>query len=330
MSIVGLALGGGLLWLVLQRFDIYAAWRQVAATTPHCLLLPLLISLATLPLRPWRWQLMFSGAQRPGFWVAGRAFYISLLANNLLPARGGDVLRCFLVSGDPSLHSAGRVLGTLGVEKALDGIALLSVVGLSFFFLDLAPGLERLAVISGLLLGVGVLLLVFLHRRPEVCQRIARAVCGFVRLPALGAGLESLFASLAEGLSAIRSVRRMALLMVLTAGLWALEGALVWSLAVALGVPLSLAGGTLVVAVLGLGMMAPAAPGFVGTYEFFATAALITLGAPRDSALGLTLMMHAWFLLMTTGVGLLALAGSGIGWSNVLAARATARGVPAP
>jgi hypothetical protein len=330
LSIVGLALGGGLLWLVLLRFDISAAWRQVTATTPRCLLVPLLISLATLPLRPWRWQWMFSREHRPGFWFAGRAFYISLLANNLLPARGGDVLRCFLVSGDPSLHSAGRVLGTLGVEKALDGIALLSVVVLSLFFLDLAPWLERLAAISGLLLGGGVLMLVFLHRRPDVCQRIARTVCGFARLPALGSRIESLFTSLAEGLSVIRSLRRLAMLVALTALLWALEGALVWSLAAAMGVPLSLAGGTLVVAVLGLGMMAPAAPGFVGTYEFFATATLITLGVTRDSALGLTLMMHAWFLLVTTGVGVVALAGSGIGWSGVMAVRATASGSAAP
>ncbi|MBU0638672.1 MAG: flippase-like domain-containing protein [Planctomycetes bacterium] len=309
--------------LILPKFNLPEAWRQVTALSPQRLLLPLLISLVTIPVRPLRWQWMFSREHRPSFSLATRAFYISLLVNNLLPARGGDVLRCFLVGQDPSLRNASRVLGTLGVEKALDGIALLFVVTLSLVFLDLAPWLERLAALSGLVLCGGSLMLWSLQRRPDVFRRLVLTCCRFVRKPALGKKIELLFASFAEGLSAVGSVRKMAALVVLTAVLWGLEGALVWALAAAMGVPLSLAGGALVVAVLGLGMMVPAAPGFVGTYEFFATAILTALGATPDSALALTLLMHAWFLLVTTGVGAAALAGSGIGLSRAFAARAT-------
>jgi uncharacterized membrane protein YbhN (UPF0104 family) len=158
-----------------------------------------------------------------------------------------------------------------------------------------------------------------LQSHPEVFRRFVRGCFRFIRRPALGEKVQDLSISLAEGLSAIGSLDRMLVLVAATAVVWALEAAFIWAMAAAVGVPLSIAGGALVAAVLGLGLMIPAAPGYVGTYEFFAVAVLSLFGASRESALALTLVMHAWVLLFTTGMGLAALAASGVRLSRLLA-----------
>jgi hypothetical protein len=53
-----------------------------------------------------------------------------------LPIRGGDVVRCFLIAREPSLSTAGTTLGTLGIEKIFDGLALFAVVVIGCLFLS--------------------------------------------------------------------------------------------------------------------------------------------------------------------------------------------------
>jgi len=315
--VVGLVVSAALLTLVLTRINLGDAWRHVMQLNPVKLLWPLAITLVSLPLRPWRWRLMFAPQKRPAYTVTFNAFYISMLANNVLPARGGDVLRCFLVDRRKSIRNATRVLGTLGVEKVLDGLALVAVAGTALVFWRRESWLLQLVALAAAVFGGALALLFIMQRRPEAVRRPVRAAFRVLRLAAVGDKLDALLVSLTDGLSAVRSPRRILALVALTALAWALEAAFIWSMAPALGVSLSLGAAALVVAVLGLGMMAPAAPGYVGTYEFFAVAVLSLFGVTKESALALTLVMHAWVLLVMTVVGAAALAASGLRFSGL-------------
>jgi uncharacterized membrane protein YbhN (UPF0104 family) len=64
--------------------------------------------------------------------------------------------------------------------------------------------------------------------------------------------------------------------------------------------------------------MIPAAPGYIGTYEVFTISALGLFGATREEALALALVMHAWVLVVTTGLGVASLGSSGLGFSRLV------------
>ena len=65
-------------------------------------------------------------------------------------------------------------------------------------------------------------------------------------------------------------------------------------------------------AILGLGLMIPAAPGGLGTYELFGTEAFKLAGIAASTALALTVVIHAWVFVANIGVGICLLAIKGI------------------
>jgi hypothetical protein len=73
--------------------------------------------------------------------------------------------------------------------------------------------------------------------------------------------------------------------------------------------------------ILGLGLMIPAAPGYIGTYEFFSVAALSLFGVEKENAFAFTLLLHGWVFLTVTGLGLVSLTISGIHISDLAGLR---------
>ena len=120
--LLGLLIGLGLLVIVLSQLNLKQAWQTLIQLDGRKLWFPLLITVGSQPLRPWRWQTIFPKESRPRFWSCFSVLAVGLMSNNFLPGRGGDLLRCFLVRREVSLAGASLVLATLGLEKVLDGM----------------------------------------------------------------------------------------------------------------------------------------------------------------------------------------------------------------
>jgi uncharacterized protein (TIRG00374 family) len=133
-----------------------------------------------------------------------------------------------------------------------------------------------------------------------------------VRLSSFEEKFDGLLTSFADGLSAVSSAGQMLTLLLMTAAIWTTEAGLIWGLARALGLAVSLKSSVVASAVLGLGLMIPAAPGGLGTYELFGTEAFKLAGIAASSALALTIVIHAWVFLANIVVGIFLLAVKGI------------------
>jgi uncharacterized membrane protein YbhN (UPF0104 family) len=107
----------------------------------------------------------------------------------------------------------------------------------------------------------------------------------------------------ASGLQVVTSISRLCLLAGCTGVIWLFEGLVIWGLAQALGVGLSFAGCVLVGAVMGLSRAIPAAPGHIGSYEFFMVTATGLLGVTAEQGLALGLVTHAGVLLFAIAFG---------------------------
>jgi uncharacterized protein (TIRG00374 family) len=315
--VFGLLIGLGLLIVVLSQLSLKQAWQNLAQLDGRRLLLPLLVTLVCQPFRPWRWQVIFPKEVRPGFWSCFSVLTIGLMTNNFLPGRGGDLLRCFLIRRKVSLAGASLVLATLGLEKVLDGVALLAVVLFSFWFFSPPQWLRQLELASGLIFTGALATLLLLRYRTSWFLAMMRSLFRKVNLEALGEKVGNIFAKFGEGLSILSSLQQTARAFGLTIMVWAAEAVLIWGLAWSLQISLSLPAAMVVSAFLGLGgMILPATPGSIGTYEFFSITALKLFGISSESALALTLVMHAWSFIATTLLGLIGLWMSGMSFSQ--------------
>ena len=304
---LGLLISLCFLVLLFRHVDLDQSWKDLAGVHVRLLLVPLLVTFVSTPLRPWRWQEIFPSTMRPGFIPCFGILSVGNMTNNLLPARGGDLLRCFLIQNKHSLSGASTALATLALEKVLDGLALLVIVLLSCCFFSPPQWLWKLGFLSGIVFVGALMMLVLLRYRTVWFLARVRSLFRVIRLVALGEKIAVLSEGFAEGLSAVTSPSHMTKLVLLTILVWVGDAALIWGIALVLDLSLSLPSAVFVSAVLGLGLMIPAAPGFIGTYEFFSVAALRASGIGSESALALAVVMHAWVFLATIILGFIGL-----------------------
>ncbi len=311
---LGVAVALAFAYLTVRQLDWPAmrdAWR---AASPVTLAAALGFLAAGFAVRVARWWWMLR-ALEPGlpFAACVRPFFVSLAVNNTVPFRAGDVMRAFGFRG--ALRSPpARVLGTLVIERALDAFVLLG-----FFFLGLAGvaagALPAAFVRTGVALGVAVLgaILALL-----VAPRPVRRLAGWAlsRGPLARAGwartLDRVAGQLFETLALVQAPARAVQLVGLSVLAWALEGGAYAAVAWALHTPVAPAGPWFSLATGTLATLLPSSPGYVGTFDYFATAGLVAYGAPPAAAAANALLVHLLLWLPVTVVGgVLALAAPG-------------------
>jgi glycosyltransferase 2 family protein len=311
-AVVGLLIGAGCVAILLRQVDLKQSWNALGRLNGPFMLVPLAIVFLNLPLRAWRWQLVFPASHRPGFAACVAVLAIGNMANFLLPGRAGDLARCVLLGRSTSLNESSRTLATLSVEKVLDGLALVGMVLFSIWALQPPRWVIDLLRVAVLIFGGALVLLVVFRYRTRTLSAFVTRIFAALHLTSLENRFDGLFTSFSEGLSATTSSVQMLTLMGITAVIWLTEAASVWGLAAALGLTVAFKSAIVASAVLGLGLMIPAAPGGLGTYELFGTEAFKMVGIAANSALALTVVIHAWVFVVNIAFGVCMLAVQGI------------------
>jgi len=311
-AVVGVLIGLGCVAILLRQVDLKQSWNALGRLNGPYLLVPVAVFFVNLPLRAWRWQLIFPYSRRPGLGACLTVLGIGNMANFLLPGRAGDLARCILLGRGDSLTDTTRTLATLAVEKVLDGLALVGMVLFAAWALHPPHWVLELVRVATLIFGGALALLVALRYRTRTLIDSVRRAFRMVHLSSLEEKFDGLLTSFADGLGAVSSAGQMLTLLLLTAAIWITEAGSIWGLAAALGLGVSLKSAVVASAVLGLGLMIPAAPGGLGTYELFGTEAFKLVGIAASSALALTIVIHAWVFVANIVMGICLLAVKGI------------------
>ena len=255
-----------------------------------------------------RWhQIVRRGGVRVARADSFRLTVVGYMGNNTLPARGGDLMRAFLLSArtDASRRSA---LGTVVAERLLDALALAAMfLAVPYALLRHAavPTEPSLLLVAGALaaLTLALVALVVLAGRLDAAERVR----GFLR-------------PLATATRNLVSAHGLALL-ALSLAIWALEAAVYFAVARAAHLDLGPLGAVYIVALTNLFALVPAAPGYVGTFDaavLFAVHSLVGSGAEAISYL---LLLRFVLFVPITLVGFVFFVTRYGGWSRYRAAR---------
>jgi glycosyltransferase 2 family protein len=244
---------------------------------------------ANFGLRGWRWHLILRRAAVPH---RRRDAYgltlVGYMGNNVLPARGGELLKIGLL-GQRTTARRREVLGTVLVERVLDAaVAVVLLAALTWAGVDGAPGGRGGAALAVLGLGAvagAVALYLWLRRRGRF-ERFAatiRPVAGALKLLARpqGAGL-----------------------FVLSLAIWTIDGLSFLMIARAIGVELDPLVATGVVVLASLAAAIPAAPGYVGTFDAGMLLGLHAADVAGGDAVGVLLLARFMYFVPVTLVGL--------------------------
>lgn len=307
-----------LVW-VLRAFDLADVGCALQAANYLYLLPVAVLIVLNYAVRALRWGTLFGDTRVPGWSSLFVAMMIGYLANNVLPARAGELVRAYVL-GQREGVAKSTVLATVVVERVADLVVALLLLAAALLFYPLPAWLGRAGLVVGV---VGLAALAFLILVNVVgLQLVARVVrlLGFLpgtvlrRIEAVGSGFVA-------GVSGLRDRRRALQFLYCTTLIWMMELVTTFLMARAFHLPVTVGGSLFVMLVVGLGTMVPSSPGYVGTYEFFATSALALLGVAGGAALSFALVMHAVTFLGSSLLGVVSIALTGLDLRGMMGAR---------
>lgn len=253
---------------------------------------------------------------------------VGFMAILALPARLGEFVRPGLLRRRGI--SASAALGTVAVERVIDGLMIALFVVVAFFSIRgpdspawMLPG-AFLALAGFLALLVFI---VFAMKRPEATVRFAMRVSLVHRFaPRLARVIESKLLEMFRGFAVLRDTSRLVKFCFWTAVYWVANGLSVWILARAFGLPLTVFGGLSVMAIVGIGISLPNSPGLVGQYQALTLAGLALFGMGEDTvwygqAFAYAIIQHLMQVIWYVGMGALGIASPWVSFADLRAVR---------
>jgi len=302
--LIGLLISLVCLALAVRGVDWLGLVETLAQADGRLLMLAAGALILSLVARGVRWRILLR--QKLRLYEAFAVVNVGYLVSNVLPFRLGDPARAVIVGRKPTINTS-SAFSTVVVERVLDMLAVVLMLALSLPFIDQAGPIGSAGVWAGLAALLAFIALVLLARWPGWGRRTMRSILN--RLPGLDperwlAPVEGLL----DGLSALRSARRTASLVVWTGAVWISIVGYYWAMLGAFLDRPSLAMAAFVNCAVGLGMAVPAAPGAVGVFHALAKYALVLpFGVPGDSALAIAFAMHGFQYVLMNGLGIVGL-----------------------
>ena len=250
-----------------------------------------------------RWQLMLKLDNSNIRWHHCAGPLLSSFAiNNVLPFRSGDVMRAFAFNKQLNL-SAGIVTATLFIERLLDLLMLLLILGitLTLFNLD-THDFTGVGSATFILIALGILLLLLC---PKLLAPIVVAFGQFfLRLsPKLG---QKIILEIDKGLLTLNHLSKGGMMLKLlfwSMVAWLAEGFLFWFSALALSDITNPVASWLALPIGTLATLIPSTPGYVGTFDYFTIRAMTELSNTVSASTAYALLVHLLLWLPPTLTG---------------------------
>jgi uncharacterized protein (TIRG00374 family) len=308
--VLGAVIAVLLLALSLRGVDLASLGRALSEANYWLLIPASLLTLLAFYIRAVRWGVLLRSVKVISNSSLFSATMIGFAANNLLPARLGELVRAWAIWRQEQV-SRSAAFATVVVERVVDVFSLLFFFGLSLLLHPFPVEARRGGYLA---LGLNLILLVLLllaERYPQRVAAIGRWLSG--RSPQRIRGrVQSLFENFVTGLGVLRQGGAIALVVLYSLLLYAvtLLGIHTCLMAFDFATPWYAALVLLVTTTLGF-IIAPT-PGYVGSIQVACVWSLALFGVPRSEAFSFSLFYHATQFVPITAVGLWFLARQGL------------------
>ena len=305
-------------------------WHELSQASIPLFLASAACATLIFPLRAIRWRTILQPvAPNQPLGALWRSTAIGMMANNIFPARAGEIVRAYALTRQTEVPFATSI-ASLAVDRLFDMLVLL-LLGVAAF---IDPAFPREAHVAGQSLGdiargsvvLIALMFVALYALVFFPKQLVRAFELFARRisPALEERGKLVLIKFSEGLSVLRSPGRFASVLAWTLAHWLLNAVGFWLGFKAVGLTLPFSAALFLQTLIALGVALPSAPGFFGVFEKFATVGLAIYGVGATQATSWAIGFHILSFIPITIIGLWYFIRLGLHLSDINTARETA------
>jgi uncharacterized protein (TIRG00374 family) len=307
--LLGIIISVGFVLGIFYHVDVVQLLTALQSVHPVPFALAAVVLVFTHVVRAWRWRYLLEPVKLVPVVPLLSAVCIGFMANMLLPAHAGEVIRAYII-GRKAQVSTIASFGTIVVERVMDFMAILLVLvvvlGTMQFPTEMASMARHLRLggyISAL--GGGLLIggLWFVHARTAQTMRLLRLCLAFLPARWLDRLCEAL-STFAAGLQTLQRGHHLFPILGLSLFLWTAVGLSNMLVLQAFGLHFPLYAIGLLLVLQTFGATIPSGPGFIGTYHAAVMVGLTVFGVTHELALSVALAMHASFFFPFILVGL--------------------------
>ena len=306
---LGLIISAIFLWLAFRKVDFTLVWQRLRTANLAYVALGIVAYFLALFIRTWRWKVLLLPMKRISLLRLFPVLSAGYMANNIYPARAGDLLRTVLLRKKEEVPISAS-LATIIVEHLFDGIAILALVLLNLRQLtNFAPNSQWVGIIEtsaswvGLIFGLILLVFVSMVLLPEKMHRFTTWVINHLVPAKLREPVGGIIEKFTVGLRVLRSPLQSLLVMLQSVMIWVVEAGLYWGVMKAMGLQLSFQSLLMVVGIVNLVLLVPAAPGGLGTFDAATKSMMELFGVSPENALSYALLLRVALWLPVTLLG---------------------------
>jgi uncharacterized membrane protein YbhN (UPF0104 family) len=256
-------------------------------------------------LQGWRWKLLLAPIEPVPFSQTVQAIYVGQFANEVLPLRAGELIRCFLLSKTAAVPLSVTFASAL-IERIFDGIWLMAC----FFFCIHLGRPPRMLLNAGYILSVmivlgGVLLGYAMYARKQSLDLL------------FGLTWPRWFNTLIDDLHLIGHSRYLYFSFFVSGAFIISQILPIYALVLANGLAVPWTASLIMMVLLRLSSVVPQAPGNIGSFQWVTARTLIMFGLANAHAKRFSLILWAVITIPLIVVGFLALAIEGINMTHL-------------
>lgn len=294
---VGLGISCLFMVLFFRKIDFPHLSSTLASADYRYVLAAIASTFFSYYLRAVRWRLLLLPVKDIPVSVLYPATIVGYMANNLLPARLGEVVRAFLLAGRTGLETP-TVLASLVIDRLFDGFTVILLLVTTMLSLRLPSGmadtqtvLRSGGMIMFLLYAALVVFMVFLKR--QTVRTLALVSFLLKPFPSwMGNRIIPLLGSFIGGIRISGRLTHLFALLLLSFLIW---GFALWPIDLilrAFGFQLPLSASMFILVLLVFAVMVPASPGYIGTYHYACFQGLNAFLVPQQTSVSIALIIH--------------------------------------
>lgn len=254
-------------------------------------------------LRSYRWGVILQPLEKIDQLSLFSITCVGFLAIAAIPARIGELARPYLISRRSSI-SMSSGLGTILVERVLDGFSVLTIAVIVLLCTDLPSWMIKSSVLFFSLTVVLFCCILALVWRREKALKIINKILS--RLPGKFAHkIDDTIYRFIDGFQIITNVKLLIYLFILSALVWLVDVVAIYVLLVAFGFSLPVIASFAVMVILIVGIAVPTAPGYIGSWHFSCILALGLFGIAKPAALSFAVVYHFLSMIIVVILGVI-------------------------
>jgi hypothetical protein len=308
--ILGLIISAIFIYLAFRKIDYVQMW-QALSQAKYVWLIPAIVCIfLSLWVRAVRWRYFMEPIKSGiGLHKLFSAMMIGYYGNNVFPLRAGEVLRAYAI-GKSAGVSRMASFATIFVERLIDMLALLLLIGFSIFFHEYPSWIRSGSI--WVLIGtmVATMFMVSLMQRTEqtlrFTSRLTRPFPEKIRQ-----FISKLLGSFLDGFAVFKRTEHFWTIIWQSLLLWLFYAAVNYFVlqAFSLNEQLPIGASFVILVITSISILIPAAPGYVGTFHLACQQALLLFNNPNhpsissSTALSFAVILHITSFIPMTLVG---------------------------